>query len=159
LSRIASLPFVTFVRRPSYAFHRVGSVTSEGDSIHLADVGRAQFGVDGTGVKVAAISDGLRGLFAKHCTNCQGALGGPIASGDLPDARGTRDSKGTLTGSTGGIVGQSFASDHDLEGIPFMIPPCGFDAVGAEGTALLEIVHDLAPGAQLAFGNADTSLA
>jgi hypothetical protein len=36
---------------------------------------------------------------------------------------------------------------------------CGFAGAGAEGTALLEIVHDLAPGAQLAFANADTDLA
>ena len=41
----------------------------------------------------------------------------------------------------------------------FAIPPCGFAGVGAEGTALLEVVHDLAPGATLAFGNADTGLA
>jgi hypothetical protein len=32
-------------------------------------------------------------------------------------------------------------------------------APGAEGTALLEIVHDLAPGAQLSFANADTDVA
>src|SRR5207247_2910761 len=35
---------------------------------------------------------------------------------------------------------------------------CGFAGAGAEGTALLEIVHDLAPGARLAFANADTDL-
>ena len=32
-------------------------------------------------------------------------------------------------------------------------------APGAEGTALLEIVHDLAPGAKLSFANGDTDLA
>src|SRR5262249_25293064 len=54
-----------------------------------------------------------------------------IASGDLPP---------------GGITSQSFRADGDIN-------------AGAEGTALLEIVYDIAPGAQLFFANVDTSLA
>ncbi|HKV99496.1 MAG TPA: choice-of-anchor D domain-containing protein [Vicinamibacterales bacterium] len=159
LSAVAALPSVTFVQLPHYAVRRIGSVTSEGDSIMAADVARQQFGVDGTGVRVGVLSDGLKGMFAAGCTTCGGAPNGPIALGDLPNSTGTRTSTGTLTASTGGVNGQSFQANHDLEGLPPASPPCGFPGAGAEGTALLEVVHDIAPGAQLAFANADTDLA
>jgi hypothetical protein len=74
----------------------------------------------------------------------------PISSGDLPSATGTRNASGILTSVTGGITAQSFRADVDLEaglGTP----------TGAESTAMLEIVHDLAPGAQLLFANFETS--
>ena len=80
-----------------------------------------------------------------------------LRSDDLPEATGTRED-GVLTGSTGGLVAQSFRSDADLEDRHSFFQPCAFRGAGAEGGALLEIVHDLAPGAQLSFGNADTSL-
>ena len=157
LLRIAELPFVTFVRLPNYAVHRAGAFTTEGDEILKADQVRDKLDVDGAGVRVAVISDGLKGVFAGSCTTCGGAGGGPIASGDLPDASGTRTAAGVLTSSSGGISGRSFQADSDLEGLPS--GQCAFDGAGAEGTALLEIVHDLAPGAQLSFANADTDLA
>jgi len=159
LQRVAALPFVSFIRRPTYAVHRIGSKTSEGDAILSADVGRAQFSVDGSSIRVGVVSDGLKGLIANKCTSCGSLSGGPATSNDLASTNGTRDKNGTLQTTTGGVAGVSFASDGDLEGVPFSIPPCGFAGAGAEGTALLEVVHDLAPGAALAFGNADTGLA
>ncbi|HEV3214768.1 MAG TPA: choice-of-anchor D domain-containing protein [Vicinamibacterales bacterium] len=159
LQTIAALPFVTFVRLPSYARTRVGSVTSEGDAILNADVARQQYGLDGTGVRIGVISDGIKGVFATGCTTCSGAPNGPIATGDLPASTGIRNSAGVLTSSSGGIAGQSFQSNGDLEGLPPASPACGFAGAGGEGTALLEIVHDLAPGASLSFANGDTDLA
>ena len=159
LTAVASLPAVNFIRLPNYAIRRrTGSVTTEGDSILHADAARAAFNLDGTGVKVGVISDGLKGVFATgSCgSNCAGLAGGPISTGDLPTATGTRNGSGKLTASAGGIVGQSFQSNGDLEGI---IQGCAFAGAGAEGTALLEIVHDLAPAASLAFANADTDVA
>lgn len=160
LSAVAALPFVTFVRLPSYPVRRIGSVTTEGDAILHSDAVRSQLGLDGTGVKVGVISDGLKGVFASGCTTCAGVANGPIAKGDLPSAIGTRivsarTPNGVLTSSSGGIAGRSFPADGDLEGL---IPGCAFAGAGAEGTALLEIVHDIAPGAQLAFANFDTDL-
>jgi hypothetical protein len=159
LQAVAALPFVTFVRMPSYAVRHTGSVTTEGDTILHADLARKQFSVDGTGVRVGVISDGLKGIFAKSCSNCGGAPGGPISTGDLPDATGVRNSAGVLTSSSGGITGRSFQANQDLEGLPPATPVCGFAGAGAEGTALLEVVHDIAPAAQLSFANADTDLA
>jgi hypothetical protein len=158
LTSISALPFVNFVRLPSYGVRRTGAVTTEGDKIISADIARQQYGVDGTGIQVGVISDGLKGIFASGCTTCSGVAGGPIASGDLPASTGTRVGS-VLTTSSGGITGTSFQSNHDLEGLPPTSPPCGFSGAGAEGTALLEIVHDIAPGAQLAFANLDTDLA
>jgi len=157
LNMVALLPFVDFIRLPAYARHLTGAVTTEGDRILHADAVRKQLSLDGTGVRVGVVSDGLKGVFASGCDNCGGAAGGPIASGDLPDSLGVRNAAGTLVSSSGGINGRSFQANRDLEGLPN--GTCGFAGAGAEGTALLEIVHDLAPGAQLSFANADTDLA
>jgi hypothetical protein len=159
LRAVAALPFVTFVRLPTYAVRRIGAVTTEGDAIVRADAVRRQLSLDGTGVRVGVVSDGLKGVFATGCTSCGGVAGGPIATADLPGATGTRNALGVLTASSGGIIGRSFQANNDLEGLPPATPACAFPGAGAEGTAILEIVHDLAPGAQLSFANADTDLA
>jgi hypothetical protein len=156
LRMIASLPFVDFIRLPAYARRRAGAVVTEGDKILHADDVRRQLGLDGSGVRVGVLSDGIKGVFDSGCDNCGGVAGGPIATGDLPDATGVR-SGGVLVSSSGGIRGMSFQQNRDLEGLP--TDACAFAGAGAEGTALLEIVHDLAPGAQLSFANADTDLA
>ena len=112
------------------------------------------------GVRVGVVSDGIKGVFATGCTTgCAGVDGGPIATGDLPAATGVRNAAGVLKESSGGIVGRSFSANGDLEGLPPASPACSFAGAGAEGTALLEIVHDLAPGAKLSFANGDTDLA
>src|SRR5262249_43752685 len=89
-----------------------GSVASEGDATHKAASSRSAFGVDGTGVKIGVLSDGVSHLSASQGT---GDLG-PVT---------------VVPGQTGN---------------------------GDEGTAMLEIVHDLAPGAQLFFATAFTSI-
>jgi hypothetical protein len=157
LQAIAALDFVDFIRMPSYAVHHEGSVTTEGDAIIHSDAVRNEMSLDGTGVRVGVLSDGLKGVFASSCTTCGGVAGGPISTRDLPSAAGTRNTSGVLTSSAGGIIGRSFQANQDLEGKP--TGACSFAGAGAEGTALLEIVHDVAPSAQLSFANADTDLA
>ena len=84
---------------------------SEGDAAHDVPGARAEYGVDGTGVGIGVLSNGI------------GTLADRQASGDLPD------SVVILDGQAG--------ERYDLE-----------------GTAMLEIVHDLAPGAHLYFATA-----
>ena len=91
--------------------------TSEGDVAHRADQARRQFGVDGSGIGIGVLSDGVDSL---------GAL---QASGDLP---------ATVTV----LPGQARPSQA--------VAGRTYD----EGTAMLEIVHDLAPGADLYFATA-----
>ena len=151
LEAIAALSFVKSIRLPEYGFPNVGSVTTEGDAILNADDVRNSFGVDGTGVTVGVISDGIAGIFATGCTTCGSVLGSPLDTGDLPISTGIRNA-GVLTSTSGGLIAQSFRADGDLEAGLAGAP------TGAEGTAMLEIVHDLAPGAQLRFANFATSL-
>ncbi|MHC4310682.1 MAG: S8 family peptidase [Planctomycetota bacterium] len=110
--QVAQLNFVKKITPPNYGYPRTGSVTTEGDVIHRASELRIAEGLDGTGVKVGVISDGVDNLSSAQ------------ASGDLP----------------AGITIQTYAGSGD------------------EGTAMLEIVHDLAPGAELGFCGPDTSL-
>jgi hypothetical protein len=157
IQELENLSFVRYVALPDYAIPNTGSVDSQGDSILQADTVRSTTGgihVDGTGISVGVISSGIGGIFATGCTACGPTANNPspISLGDLPSATGTRNASGTLVSVSGGITAvRSYRSDMDLE-----------DAIdgpgGAEGTGLLEIVHDLAPGTTLSFANADTTL-
>ena len=91
----------------------VGSVTWQGVTAHQADKA-ASTGIQGAGVKVCVLSDGVNSLAARQAT------------GDLP-ATVT-----VLSGQAGN---------------------------GDEGTAMLEIIHDMAPGAALGFATATPSQA
>ncbi len=159
INQVSALSFLRYIRLPDYGFKSTGSVDSQGDQILQAAQARTQFGIDGTGVRVGVISDGIGGVFATGCTTCgpTTATPSPINTGDLPTATGTRNSTGILTSVSGGITAQSFRADGNLEAC--LGGTCDTSGnVGAEGTAMLEIVHDLAPGAKLYFANFDTSL-
>ena len=91
--------------------------TSEGDVAHQANLARTTHGVDGSGIGIGVISDGVETLADQQAT------------GDVP-ARVT-----ILPGQQGGSAPLA----------------CGVRSTGTEGTAMLEIVYDLAPGAELFF--------
>ena len=104
----------------------VGAVTTQGDTVLGADDARAlDPGFDGSGVKVGVLSD-------SYATWGEG-LEGSLASGDLP---GPDDPDGHTT------------PVEVLRDYGATSPPMD------EGRAMLEIVHDLAPGAELAFHSA-----
>ena len=114
LETLAGFSWVRAIRSVDRPVTRVGAVTTQGDAASRADVLRAQ-GLDGTGVVVGVISDGIDSLEAAQATN------------DLPDVVVPNDGR------------------------------CQKGA-GDEGTALLEIVHDVAPGAKLLFSGPASSL-
>ena len=89
-------------------------MNSEGDGAHRANVARSNFGIDGTGIKIGVLSDGVGNLAASQ------------SSGNVP-------SNVTV------LLGQG--------------------GTGREGTAMLEIIHDLAPGARLFFATANGGVA
>ncbi len=102
-------------------------VVSEGDAQLRANVARNQFQVDGGGVKVGVMSDSFNtGATAVKQAN-------DIASGDLPGP-------GNPCGRT----------------TPVQVLDDSAGVQGDEGRAMTQIVHDLAPGADLAFATAFT---
>jgi len=108
LEALAGLAEVSQIRPADRAItHKLDA--TEGDLAHRADQVRGSFGVDGTGVSIGVLSDGVDSLASLQ------------ASGDLPP---------TVT----------------------VLP--GQKGSGSEGTAMLEIIHDLAPGADLLFATA-----
>jgi hypothetical protein len=108
-----------------------GSIVSEGDAqLRTADA-RAQFGVDGSGVTVGVLSGSydVERATPIHAAN-------DIASGDLPGP-------GNPCGHT----------------TPVQVLAESRVGVGRdEGRAMLQIVHDMAPGAALAFATASDGL-
>ena len=113
LDRITQLDAVRYITPPDYASTKAGSVLTEGDGIHRADLVRNLTGLTGKGVRVGVISDGVDSWRTASAT------------GDLPNS--------------------------------LQVNP-NVSRTGDEGTALLEIVHDLAPDAQLAFSSSTSSL-
>jgi hypothetical protein len=108
-ARVRSLVSAALLDEPiTNAGTGVGSRSSEGDVTHRASAARGTFNVDGTGIKIGVLSDGVTNLAASQ------------ALGDL--------------GPVTVLPGQAGAGD--------------------EGTAMLEIIHDVAPGAQLFFATA-----
>jgi hypothetical protein len=113
LETLAAEPAVERIRPAGRAMTRATNV-SQGDVAHRAAEARTAYGVDGTGIRVGVLSDGVDSLASLE------------ASGDLPP------------------------------GVTVLPEQAGS---GSEGTAMLEIVHDLAPGAQLLFATAFESQA
>lgn len=90
----------------AFALSSTGSVAPEGDIAHRAAQARQMYGIDGSGVRVGVLSDGVNSLT-------------------------TAQQSGALPANVTIASGQAGSGD--------------------EGTAMLEIVHALAPGAQLYF--------
>ncbi len=140
LEEISALPFVKFIDLPNYGHSNAGSVQTEGDAVLRADEARETFGVDGTGVNVGVISDGINRLTES------------LGTGDLPVS-------GILI-PTSPLTGGGISIDDPCPGFtPVTSTPAARPDVttGAEGTAMLEIIHDIAPGAELFFAPGLTS--
>ncbi|HKK42527.1 MAG TPA: hypothetical protein VJ963_08980, partial [Bacteroidales bacterium] len=93
-----------------------------GDFSMRSDFLRNGYGISGKGVKVGVISDSY---------NSKGVASVDVANGDLP--------------GTGNIDGD-FQQVQVLKDYPYTFTP-----LSDEGRAMLQIVHDIAPGADLAF--------
>jgi hypothetical protein len=105
-----------------------GAVRSEGDVQLNAASARAGFGIDGSGVTVGILSDSFDRALAAATH-----AGGDVAGGDLPGP-------GSPCGSSSAV---NVLDDSEAGG-------------SDEGRAMAQIVHDLAPGAALAFATAFT---
>lgn len=108
-----------------------GLQTSEGDAQLRAHEAREIFGVDGSGVEVGVLSDSFNVRVSPATTAAQ-----DVANGDLPGA--------------GNPCGRTTPVDviDEVDVVTNRID---------EGRGMLQIVHDLAPGANLAFASAFNS--
>jgi hypothetical protein len=111
---------------PSYARTYVGAAESEADSAHRVEETRENFGVEGAGQKVCALSDS----YDQNGTAITSASD-DVQSGDLPGP-------GNPEGNTTPV---DVVRDADSRG-------------SDEGRALLQLIHDLAPAATLGFHTA-----
>lgn len=111
LAAVAALDAVGSITEVIRPRSDAGSVVTAGDSILKAAQTRSTYGVDGTGIKIGVISNGV-----DHLSTA-------IAKGDLPSS------------------------------VSVLSNTCS----GDEGTAMLEIIHDIAPGAKLYFHDCGTN--
>ena len=129
LNDIASISGLRFVK-PVLATTRAGLTTTQGDHSMRSDFARAEFGVDGTGVRVGVLSDSF------DCAP------GPFATGQNFTRAGQDAVNGDLP------LGVRVLAD--LHTIPD-------SECTDEGRAMMQVVHDVAPGASLSFNTALTS--
>ena len=110
--------------RPSLAMARAGSVLSQGDRSLRADVARRESGASGRGIRIGVLSDSYDcapGAFEPGAPFTRAAQ--DIANGDLP---------------------RNVLVLKDLADAPS-------DDCSDEGRAMMQLIHDVAPGAPLAF--------
>lgn len=114
---------------PAYAQVRAGLVGSEADTAHGAFRVRAEQGLDGSGQKVCVLSDSYN-----RASSTVTAAPDDVQSGDLPGR----------TNPNGYTTPVDVLEDDD-----------GQDrAPTDEGRAMLQLIHDIAPGAALGFHTA-----
>lgn len=147
--RIASLPGVRHLRRPSYGIPSAGAVVSEGVSSLNAPFIRNLGNVNGLGVRIGVISVGLfNSSFPVGIAQDDGSNeDSRIQSGDLP--RDPRSDFGLTSGFFGAtrVFPPNFTA-HDLQRFPpfFSEPEGVYGRNFPEGAAILETILDIAPG-------------
>src|SRR6204780_2574699 len=131
---------------------RTGAVTSQGDYAQNSDLVRSQNALTGAGITVGVLSDSYDcyAVYASNGVPAGGNAGyanngfnttaaGDIATGDLPSSVNVL---AEANPNGGGCMNY---------GAPIQLP------FGDEGRAIMQIVHDVAPGAGLAFYTAENS--
>jgi hypothetical protein len=124
-----------------------GAVTSQGDYAQNSDLVRSENSLNGAGITVGVLSDSYDcyPVYAANGVNANGLNGyanngfnttaaGDIATGDLP--------------ASVDVIEEATCMSY---GAPIQLP------FGDEGRAIMQIVHDVAPGAGLAFYTAENS--
>jgi subtilisin family serine protease len=128
---------------------RSGAVTSQGDFVQHSDVLRSAKSLTGAGVTVGVLSDSYNcySVFAADGVAASGNAGyasnGFLATASMDVSTGDLPSTVNVLGEA-----QCMSQGHYL-GYPLQLP------FGDEGRAMLQIVHDVAPGASLAFYTAE----
>jgi hypothetical protein len=128
---------------------RSGAVTTQGDYAQRSDVMRTNYALSGAGVTVGVLSDSF---------NCYAVYANPANHVPASGQGGYAQNGFTADYATDVSTGDLPSNVHVLEegdclsyGAPQELP------FSDEGRAMLQIVHDVAPSASLAFRTADNS--
>jgi len=128
---------------------RTGAATSQGDFVQHSDSVRSANALSGAGVTVGVISDSY---------DCYAQYAAPNSGVPASGYSGYAYNGFTATAAMDVSTGDLPSAVNVLEeapcfnyGAPILTP------LGDEGRAMLQIVHDVAPGAALAFYTADVS--
>ncbi len=127
-----------------------GAVTSQGDFAQRSSVVRTNYPtLDGTGITVGVLSDS----FNCYAVYAQPGSGVPVSGnqGYAPNGFTADYATDVSTGDLPANVDVLEEADCPNYGAPDQTP------FGDEGRAMLQIVHDVAPGASLAFYTGDNS--
>jgi hypothetical protein len=135
---------------------RAGAVTSQGDFAQNSDLVRSANALTGAGITVGVLSDSYDcyAVYAANGVPAGGNAGyanngfnttaaGDLATGDLPSTVNVVD---VPTDNPGNGEANCLAY-----GAPIQLP------FGDEGRAIMQIIHDVAPGASLAYHTAENS--
>jgi subtilase family protein len=126
---------------------RSGAVTSQGDYAQNSDLVRSQNSLSGAGITVGVLSDSY------DCYPVYAANGVPAGgtNGYANNGFNTTAAQDMATGdlpTSVNVLKEATCMDY---GQPIQLP------FGDEGRAIMQIVHDVAPGAGLAFYTAENS--
>jgi len=123
LSRVGEAANLRLLR-PTLAMRRAGLTNTQGDRAQRSDLARRSFNVDGRGVRVGVLSDSY---------NCST---GPLVLGEM------------FTTAVTDMANNDLPLDvqvlKDLSTTPS-------DACADEGRAMMQLIHDVAPGASFSF--------
>jgi hypothetical protein len=124
-----------------------GAVTSQGDFAQNSDIVRSDNSLNGAGITVGVLSDSY------DCYPVYAANGVPAAglNGYANNGFNTTAAGDTQTGDLPASVNVIEDATCMSYGAPIQLP------FGDEGRAMMQIVHDVAPGANLAFYTAENS--
>jgi subtilisin family serine protease len=106
---------------------QIGAVTSQGVEAMNVDEARNNFDVDGEGITIGVISDSF-----DRSLNTDISANDDVLSGDLPGA-----------GNPNGYTKPVNVLDDSVDNSSFL--------TNDEGRGMLQLIHDVAPGAELAF--------
>jgi Subtilase family len=131
---------------------RTGAVTSQGDFAQHSSVVRAANSLDGTGVTVGVLSDSFDcySVYAANHVSASGTAGyaNNGFTADYATDVTTLDLPSGVNVLEEAEAGNGGCMNYDS---PYQLP------FSDEGRAMLQIVHDVAPGAKLAFYTAENS--
>ncbi len=126
---------------------RSGAVTSQGDYAQNSDIVRSDNSLSGAGITVGVLSDSYDcyQVYAANGLNANGLNG--YANNGFNTTATNDTASGDLPASVN-VIEEASCMNY---GAPIQLP------FGDEGRAMMQIIHDVAPGAGLAFYTAENS--